>query len=217
MKRINRKIKKLLALGGSDNPFEAERAMVQAKALIKKYNVNEIDTQISMIYTNEIIDRPTLNQHEINLMSGICSAFKSRAFGITTQSGQRKPCFAGLTEDAQFSAFAFDCLYRQLKTQINKVGDDLNDDELSIYSSAWVSSVNYKLFEMFSINRMEKGVAQRIEQAYPKTAPGKVDQVKKETHTSKHSDIIWQGVKAGNKARLFVPVVGDREGFKIGV
>ena len=41
--KYKRKIQKLLALAGSDNPHEAERAKVQAAKMMKKYGFVEPD------------------------------------------------------------------------------------------------------------------------------------------------------------------------------
>ncbi len=55
--RVLRRIRKLLALAGSTNTHEAESAMLQANALLLRYNLAALDSEVPSPYEGRIVGR----------------------------------------------------------------------------------------------------------------------------------------------------------------
>lgn len=112
------KIKKLLALAKSNNPYEAAAALSRAQALMQKHSVGEADIAMADCDTQTLcFSKETLNSFEINLLNTICSAFGvvSVIDGLWNKGKYvARANLMGIAPQPELAVYCLDVLYRQL-------------------------------------------------------------------------------------------------------
>ncbi|QIW15831.1 hypothetical protein A4G20_05550 [Pasteurellaceae bacterium RH1A] len=116
--RILRKIKKLLALGQSSNPFEAAKALEMAQKLMTENGLNQNDVVFSE--HNGKAKFAIKTPRYVQLLAGvICKAFGVEAYFSNHYGGAGEDkmhmVFFGKDERPQVASYCFDVLYRQLQ------------------------------------------------------------------------------------------------------
>lgn len=120
-----RKVQACLRLTKSSNPNEAAAALRQARALMDKYGLTEIDAEAAEIrnaqaptgYRGGMVPRSMLV-----LANLIADCYRSEVIieRIVGWRGKSTLRFFGAGADAQIAAYAFTVLYRQLRAAKNK-------------------------------------------------------------------------------------------------
>ncbi|MCG6895212.1 MAG: SprT-like domain-containing protein [Desulfobacteraceae bacterium] len=121
---VSRKIRKLLALAGSENPHEAHVALTKARRLIEKHNVPKMEERRRAEYVSLFVDEPALRhfRDEYHLASLLLryyfvegvwvSAFvrgKAKMGRVLEISGT--PC------NVRVAAHVYDCVRRHIQQQ----------------------------------------------------------------------------------------------------
>lgn len=115
-KRILDKIKKLMALAGSNNPHEAANALRKAQLLMQEHQLSEADVELSAI-TEQSAAMANSGEKQpkwsLNLMAMI-----QQAFGVTGyfSTYQRRCFFVGYQSRAEIAAYCYAVLARQIKS-----------------------------------------------------------------------------------------------------
>lgn len=116
-KKALEKIKKCLALGKSANEHEAPQALKQAQALMRKYELDEHDVELSGIAKagaeRKVAYTMTDWQWGVgHLVAGV--------FGCGCYAQGKTMRFFGLGSRAELAAYAFDVVYRQINAARRK-------------------------------------------------------------------------------------------------
>lgn len=118
-KKIESKIKKLLALATSDNQYEAEAAMRQAMKLMAKHQINEHDLNDVDIITREYVSDYTKPPHFMReLYNGV-----SYAFGVYCvrcngyNGGSARIMLTGLSQDVERAMYMFVVAYNLIEAK----------------------------------------------------------------------------------------------------
>lgn len=169
--KLLKKIKKLLALSKSSNPYEAAKALEMAQKLMAEHNVNSIDVYISESDSKQKFSRKT--GRYVHALASLIE----RAFGVEAYFSNRTnnipdskmhAVFFGQEERPVIASYCFDVLYRQLQkarkefiaTQSNRLKRSTLIARADNYCLGWVEGV-YRTVQDFVLKPEEKG---KIEQ-----------------------------------------------------
>jgi hypothetical protein len=116
--RIILKIKKLLALAKSSNPYEAASALSKAQKLMAEHSVDQSAVDLTDCETRKYaLDKKTINNYEGHLMNVISTAFGVVPV-ISEMWKQSKVVavvnFMGIAPQPELASYCFDVVYRQL-------------------------------------------------------------------------------------------------------
>ena len=185
------KIKKCLALAKSDNPNEAATALRQAQALMRQYDVNELDLSLADVNECTVNSRNTAIVNWEAHLSGIvadafgCVRFSRSSRTLTnnlTMKKVRRYVFVGVGAAPEIAQYAFDVLMRQctkarkahmatLNKNCKPATRTARGDEFAI---GWCISVQ-GLVERFASNEQGNSlVAQYMELKYPEMSEAKI-------------------------------------------
>lgn len=129
--KILSKIKKCLALAGSDNPNEAAVALRQAQAMIEKHGLDLADVTLGDIGQSESPCQ-TMSRDKPTQWEGVLASEVARAFGCKvmvwqyTRSRGHKPLnegafvFVGLRQQTEIAAFTATVLIRKCRAARQK-------------------------------------------------------------------------------------------------
>lgn len=204
--RYRDKVRKLLALAESSNPHEAERARVQAKKIMAKYNIRAKDTEIIEVKSSSI-PRRNMKDYESHLVGCINSVSGCESFFITQwqANGRARSIihFVGVAEDAHMAAYCLDVLHNQLKRyQFDlKTNYGMNANQRNIASLAWVVSACEKLTGFFDYRE----VPGHVKDYYERSMKGIEVRKSRDTENIEDEDskaLIHHGYSHGSKALL---------------
>ncbi|AWY19538.1 DUF2786 domain-containing protein [Moraxella bovis] len=116
--KILEKIKHCLALSKSSNEHEAVTALRQAHALMKKHGVSEADIALSDIIatknSQKLAQKPAL--YQVALAHVIADIFGCQTMIGYHDNQKRAIYFVGVGANAEIANYAYDVLFRQLKS-----------------------------------------------------------------------------------------------------
>lgn len=204
--RQREKVRKLLALAESNNPHEAERARVQAKKIMAKYNITAEDSEIVEVMSGSV-PRERLKDFEvhmvqcINRVSGCESFLKSR---FENEKWRSYVIFVGLASDANMAAYCFDVLLSQLKRYQQDLKDNhgLPANKRNIASLSWVVSACEKLIAFFDYREVPDHVADYFTRAGEGMPTSKKRDTDLDPEDRLHQALVSHGDLHGSQARL---------------
>lgn len=204
--RYRDKVRKLLALAESNNPYEAERALSQAKKIMAKYNISAQDSEIVEI-TAIPVPRKRLKDYEslmiacIREVSGCEIFFKSR---YENQKWHCYPQFVGVTSDASMAAYCFDVLYSQLVRYQKELKKDhnLSAPNRDVASKSWVKSACRKLLSFFDRRAVPDHVSDFYERGSEGIAVARIRETKASDDEHLNEALQNHGHRHGEQARL---------------
>lgn len=210
------KIKKCFALGKSNNPYEAEAAMRQARKLMGKFKLEmeDICSSEAEEFSIRIGNAKSIPVQWIRMLS----ATVGKAFGCVTffahgRTGQSL-IFVGEIGSAEMSAYAFEVLERQL-TESRR--DYLSENGLAdraakrkarvMYSEAWIAIVDKRVEEFAGVSDdAERAITAYTTKHYP--GVGKV-KLKRRKVNEEEFKAYLQGIEDGNNVSLHKPMRKD--------
>ncbi len=169
--KLLNKIKKLLALSRSSNPYESAKALEMAQKLMAKYQVNQIDIEVSESDSKQkFAQKPAQYVHSlisvINKAFGVeayISSFNSNA--IFYCSGKVSAIFYGQEERPVIASYCFDVLFRQVQKarrefiamQSKRLKRSTLIARADSFCDGWVSGV-YQEVTRFALTPEEKKI-----------------------------------------------------------
>lgn len=200
------KVRKLLALAESSNPHEAERARIQAKKLMAKYNINAEDTEIIEVVSTSV-PRRHLKDFESHLVGCINSVSGCESYLISRHFDDKRIrssiCFVGVAQDANMAAYCMDVLHNQLKRYQwdLKTKKGLNPEQRNVASLAWVVSACEKLTSFFDYKIVPDHVKNYYENEMKGVSKDKSHSTKN-LDDDRNRDLLYDGYSEGAKALL---------------
>ncbi|WP_312929123.1 DUF2786 domain-containing protein [Stutzerimonas nitrititolerans] len=176
-KKALEKIKKCLRLAASSNPHEAAAAMRQARALMEKYQVGEVDVLMADVLevgarSGSKVKPP---QWEANLAGTIAKAYSCRVIFI---AGLGDWSFIG--EMAEIAGYAMTLLLRQIRqSRRDYIADKLKrcktatkTKRADMFCEAWVWAVRTKVQEFAGSTAPSAAVDAYIQKHHPELESG---------------------------------------------
>jgi hypothetical protein len=115
------RIRKLLALAQSSNPFEAEAAMLKAHRLMRKYQVERVGERKRAEYISVFLGRPAVRHtRDIHHMAGLLQEFYFvrciwiSAYVLERGKMGRVPEISGSPKTVRLASYAYDCIRRYI-------------------------------------------------------------------------------------------------------
>lgn len=221
-KRILDKIKKLMALAGSNNPHEAANALRKAQLLMQQYQLSEADVELSDIAEHSaalVNTSKTQPQWSLNLLAMIQQAFGVTAYFRTYR--ERRCFFVGYQDRAEIAAYCYAVLARQLKSARRDFLASLNKRlkattktaRADLFCEGWVSGVYQQVRDLVPSEKEQALVAQYMSQKHSGMTSAKGREAKA---TKRDQDAGFLGFIAGKQVKLNAGV-GGQEAVKLGV
>lgn len=220
--RVIRKIKRCLALGQSSNPNEAETALRQARAMMDKYRLSEVDVALAEVGGYVLsVGKSRMQGWEKVLAKTAAEAFRCRV--ILCPGPTLRLLYVGVMPAAELSAYAYDSLRAQLilaKARYQKARPGAGRAKVNDFCMAWVIAVGNKITEFAKANAGEadtqnalvviqqkesRAISQWIEQKFGETTRAMVKGRKLD------ADAAAMGSAAGSKARLNTAIHGRKD------
>jgi len=220
MNKWKSKIRKLLALAQSDNPYEAERAKVQAHKLMSKHGLSEADVEVVVVATSVIFPRLNPKQSETLLMSALdhisgCITYTTTSRAYTKsfrRSSKTAVMVMGPARDAEIAAYCWDVLYSQLveaQKQLKKQYS-VNAAEVERYSGSWVAAASMKLVNAFGHKAVADTTEKQFQVASEHFGKGKTLAAAKIHDPEVESALLTMGRDDGAEASLHVAAENAR-------
>jgi hypothetical protein len=213
------KIKKLLALAKSSNPFEAASALSRAQKLMQEHNVDNSAVELSDCNTHSLsFTKEKLNSYEFNLLHTVCRAFGvAVVVGYLWKNGKfvAHANFMGIAPQSELACYCFDVVYRQLlknradylATMSNRIKRFNKTSRADDYAKGWVFEVSSKItdFAMTDEQKLlvEKYKAHKYDSAKLSTSKG----VDRSNGKPKTNDLL-NGMADARNVRLDKPMHG---------
>lgn len=220
-KRILDKIKKLMALAGSNNPHEAANALRKAQLLMQEHQLSEADVELSAIAEQSAAMANSSEKQpkwSLNLMAMI-----QQAFGVTGyfSTYQRRCFFVGYQDRAEIAAYCYAVLARQLKSARRDFLASLNKRlkattktaRADLFCEGWVSGVYQQVRDLVPSEKEQALVAQYMSKKHSGMTSAKGREAKA---TKRDQDAGFLGFIAGKQVKLNAGV-GGQEAVKLGV
>jgi hypothetical protein len=226
-----KKIRKCLALAGSNNEHEAAAAMRQAHALMKKHGLNE-----SSVHLSEIGERGVKATGSTGIQSweaylaatiaeafGLKSAFQSGDYNFRTgRRGRGSILFIGPDARITVASYCYECLHRQLKRCLAEkrklYGGVLTGRNAKVFAESWTVSACEKVSLLAS--QFDDGP---LIEEYCRSVVTGGDKKPRKAATASGIDgdldraIATLGYREGDKAQLNPAMNGRDEAARIGV
>ena len=214
-KRILDKIKKLMALAGSNNPHEAANALRKAQLLMQQYQLSEADVELSDIAEHSAALANTSKaqpQLSLSLMAMIQQAFGVTAYFSTYR--ERRCFFVGYQDRAEIAAYCYAVLARQLKSARRDFLASLNKRlkattktaRADLFCEGWVSGVYQQVRDLVPSEKEQALVAQYMSQKHSGMTSAKGREAKA---TKRDQDAGFLGFIAGKQVKLNAGVGGQ--------
>lgn len=214
-KRILDKIKKLMALAGSNNPHEAANALRKAQLLMQQYQLSEADVELSDIAEHSaalVNTSKTQPQWSLNLLAMIQQAFGVTAYFSTYR--ERRCFFVGYQDRAEIAAYCYAVLARQLKSARRDFLASLNKRlkattktaRADLFCEGWVSGVYQQVRDLVPSEKEQALVAQYMSQKHSGMTSAKGREAKA---TKRDHDAGFLGFIAGKQVKLNAGVGGQ--------
>lgn len=214
-KRILDKIKKLMALAGSNNPHEAANALRKAQLLMQQYQLSEADVELSDIAEHSASlanTSKTQPQWSLSLMAMIQQSFGVTAYFSTYR--ERRCFFVGYQDRAEIAAYCYAVLARQLKSARRDFLASLNKRlkattktaRADLFCEGWVSGVYQQVRDLVPSEKEQALVAQYMSQKHSGMTSAKGREAKA---TKRDQDAGFLGFIAGKQVKLNAGVGGQ--------
>lgn len=215
--RIIEKVKKCLALSASSNSNEAAIALKQAKQLMQKYELSDLDISLSSVgeSASNIPQNTSPPGYLVNLADLISSVMGCEMFLSPRVNGGRL-IFIGVAPNDQLASYAFDTLSRSLKIarseyiklKLKRLRVRKNKTKRAdLFCQGWVSAVNR---EVAKLKVAPPSVVDKyISVKYPKLVE---KECRKQTIGANHRDIndYSNGYIKGKDVNLSRPLGGGK-------
>lgn len=217
--KVLSKIKKLLALAKSSNPYEAANALSRAQKLMQDHNVEHSAIELSDCDTHSLcFTKEKINSYEVSLLNTVCRAFGvEMVVGFVWHNGKfvAKANFMGITPQPELACYCFDVVYRQL---LKNRTDYLNSihgrtkrfnktRRADDYAKGWVFEVSSKITDFAMTDEqqllVEKYKAHKFEGATLSTKKG----TDRSNGKPKTNDLL-NGMADARNVRLDKPMHG---------
>lgn len=214
--RILEKIKKCMALAGSDNPAEAAAALRQAQKMMEKHGLTASDLRLSEVGEAEskgASQSKSLPNWVVGLRHMIGGVFGTEVinrFWLRFGTYYNVPVFVGLGDRPQAAQYTYEVLFRQISADRRRYLREL-DRRLAIstktrladlFCEGWVSAVRSKVEDVAISQEDQDLVSLFNEKTY-----GQLKKVKPRSHgdriDSRDVEAIRDGIDAGQDAQLF--------------
>lgn len=202
--KYTEKVRKLLALAESSNPFEAERALTQAKKIMAKYNINAEDTDIVTVRSSKVPRRylKDFETHMIGCVQAVsgCESFTQSVY-LPDGKIETYITFVGLSSDANMAAYSFEVLHHQVRRfQLAMKKQGYSAPERNRASLAWSIAACEKLNSFFDYKQIPESVTSYFER---QSKDFEEAQYKKSEHADeKDEKLLAHGYRKGQEARL---------------
>lgn len=217
------KIKKCLKLSQSSNANEAQVALRQAHALMKKHNLTMNDVELSEIVMAQVNadTKRKLPDWTAELIRVIAVLLECEVFFNRFSGGNQKMIinFVGAKENTEIAVYTFTVLYRALKKQRKEfISEQAARKRLSpankvrvgdAFCQGWVLAVREKITDLMQRERTPE------EQAFADRVKSYVHDITKSSTmppTSSKTDGLGryaaQGFKEGSNVNLHIGVYG---------
>ncbi len=159
--KVLRRIRKCLALSTSNNPHEAGAALRQAKALMSKHGISEMDVTLDSI--EAAVPDMNFTAAKMPRYSSALTATVANAMGVgvtlvyrDNKKGKKVmvPLFHGFDADAEIAAYAYEVLHRQMmedRKEMLKTLDGyspaVKTKQANYFCEGWVVAVHKKVQE----------------------------------------------------------------------
>ena len=214
-KRILDKIKKLMALAGSNNHHEAANALRKAQLLMQQYQLSEADVELSDIAEHSaalVNTSKTQPKWSLSLMAMIQQAFGVTAYFSTYR--ERRCFFVGYQDRAEIAAYCYAVLARQLKSARRDFLASLNKRlkattktaRADLFCEGWVSGVYQQVRDLVPSEKEQALVAQYMSQKHSGMTSAKGREAKA---TKRDQDAGLLGFIAGKQVKLNAGVGGQ--------
>lgn len=184
--RIQNKIRKLLRLAESDNPYEAERAKSQAKALMRQHQIDSDELEIIEAEGNSF-PRKKYKAYENLIISALedISGCKAILYSKPVQKRGRTfwnthPVFLGPQAEAEISAYTWDVILQQLneyRKKIQREHKHLKTAEQDIMLLGWAEAASDKITDLFPQKERHQATLSKAEKMDLKTVPPRQIQI----------------------------------------
>ena len=220
-----RKVMACLRMAGSSNPTEAATALLQARALMEKYGLNEADAAAAEIREAEavtgfrggMIPRSMLSLAALIADGYRCELVVNRGYQRVVRDGwpqiQGKTVirFFGAGADAQVASYAFTVLRRQLQADKNKYTSRIRkrankEARGEEFAAGWISAVR-SLFPREDLPEGRQAALElAIQQRVGETQKTSGKEIGKNGRTNPNDQ--WAGYEAGKGARINAGING---------
>jgi hypothetical protein len=220
--RVIRKIRRCLALGNSSNANEAETALRQARAMMDKYRLSEVDVALAEVGGYVLsVGKSRMQGWEKVLAKTAAEAFRCRV--IICPGRALRLLFVGVMPAAELSAYAYDSLHAQLmlaKARYQRARPGVTRVAINDFCMAWVVAVGNKITEFAEANAGEADtqnalvvIQQKESRAISLWIEQKLGETKQETVKGRamDADAAAMGRAAGSKAQLNNAIHGRKD------
>lgn len=222
--KILDKIKKCLALAGSDNPNEAATALRQAQALMSKHGITSEDMELSEITTSKVKSGAgkTPPQWIAQLAKLVCTAFGVDVVYednlVNWNEWRSKVVFIGVNSSPEIAGYAYEVLLRQLKKgrsdflktlnkRLKRTTKTMRGD---LYAEGWISSVRQQVISA-EVSEQDRDLTKRwISTNLGSLVAAKVTQRGAKARGCDHA-AYYQGRADGKKVSFHQGVRADRQ------
>lgn len=216
-KKALEKIKKCLRLASSSNPHEAAAALRQARALMEKYQVDQVDVEIADVEEHGARSGSKINpvKWESQLASTVARAYSCRLIFMAGIGDWR---FIG--EMAEVASYAMAVLLRQVRQarrtyiaeNLKRCKPATKTKRADVFCDAWVWAVHGKVLE-FAGAKPSQAVEAYVAKHHPELVSGtSVDRNAKSNPLSRRSlSDATAGIDAAGGVRLNHGVAGQEQ------
>ena len=228
MEKILKKIKKLLALAKSSNPFEAAKALEMAQKLMAEHRVSQATVEFSQHHGKQ--KTALKSARYVHMLVDVIS----KAFGVEAYSANYYPgedfgekkmhmVFYGAEERPEIASYCFDVLYRKLqaarKEFLTKQNKNLKRRTLiargDSFCEGWVVGVNDNV-KRFAMTSEEKQKLDDYKSSVFDSQKWSESTVREVGNTKDYGASQSEGYKQGKQVKLNHGVNG-KETVKLGV
>ena len=222
--RIIDRIKKCLALAGSDNPHEAEAALRQAHKLMVLYDLDSLDIELSEISKQELCEVSSIPKWREMLYVDCAYAFGCKVLVLKEpklNSGKWSTTkiysIVGSKSDIELATYAASVLSRQLDISLRNFMLNNKENlrrsvasEKNTFCKAWVCAVGSKISQFADSSRGKK--MESIAQYLAKQNPGIKNKKSRPVFSDSESKFAARlGMESGKKASLHGAVTSTAE------
>lgn len=214
--RTLEKIAKCFALAESSNPYEAEAALRQARKLMEKHQLTEQDVASHEIrqYELRIGDADREPPIWCIQLAEVCASAMHSLLVIRHGASGQYLIFVGLQDHADWAAYAWQVLHRQLKLARREYTASLKRCRMAtrrrrgdLFARAWIQAVRELITDFSGLDEStQKRLEQWRDEKYESLQP--IEPVERKIN-SRDRNAIRAGLSAGRRARLHRPVTGS--------
>lgn len=226
-KEILTKIKKLMGLSKSNNPYEAALALERALELMSKYSVSAETLRMSEV--EEVASRAfktkTLTDYQTHLLNSIqrlfgCACYHSRTYSYAMRKWVSNPVLVGLNPNVELAAYSFEVLSKKqekarlgyiatLNKRIKRTTKAQRGNEFAL---GWAIGVSSAISNLVPDREMEPLVSEYFQKKTSSMAVA----TSRESKVSKKQGALCNGYLAGSRVDINKPIRGNKSVLKLG-